>query len=183
MSASAPSKFTKKIHDDLKSYLPFDDEQDFEDASRNLLAQWPEDQIPGTRGQPIWDIKAREMFQGECPATVNPSLWRQTQLNNIHGLFKVTDGLYQVRGYDLANISFVEGEIGWIVIDTGMTADIAIASLKLINDTLGTRPVTGVLYTHSHVDHYGGSRGIISEEEAATKAFRLWRRTGSWKKR
>jgi alkyl sulfatase BDS1-like metallo-beta-lactamase superfamily hydrolase len=171
MSAPKPTvtSHTRAAHAEVLEYLPFDDRQDFEDASRNLIATWPEDQIVGADGTVVWDIKAREMFQGDCPETVNPSLWRQTQLNNIHGLFKITDRVYQVRGYDLANITFVQGDTGWIIIDTGMTAHIAAASLKLANDNLGERPVMGVLYTHSHVDHYGGSRGIITEEEAEAR--------------
>ncbi len=160
---------TAAFHAKLRDYLPFEDRTDFEDASRGFVARWPEDQVPALDGRVAWDIAARGYIEGDCPDTVNPSLWRQAQLNNIHGLFKVCDRLYQVRGYDLANISFVEGDTGWIVLDTGMTADFATAALKLVNDELGVRPVTGVIYTHSHVDHYGGSRGIITEEEAAMR--------------
>ncbi|TNE36138.1 MAG: MBL fold metallo-hydrolase [Alphaproteobacteria bacterium] len=154
---------TRAVHQKFKDWLPFDDTSDFEDASRGLIATIEGDFVPGADGKPIWDTKAREMFQGDCPETVNPSLWRQAQLNNIHGLFKVTDRIYQVRNYDLANITFIEGDTGWVVVDTGLTADVAAASLKLINEQLGERPVTGVIYTHSHVDHYGGSRGIVPE--------------------
>jgi alkyl sulfatase BDS1-like metallo-beta-lactamase superfamily hydrolase len=160
---------TRAFHAKILEDLPFEDRSDFEDASRGLIATWDGDQIPRSDGQVSWDIKAHEYVQGDCPETVNPSLWRQAQLNNIHGLFKVCDGLWQVRGYDLANISFVEGNTGWIVIDTGMTADFAAAALKMANDHLGERPVTGLLYTHSHIDHYGGARAIITEEEAAER--------------
>lgn len=163
------TEFTHAAHAKVRDYLPFEDRTDFDDASRGLIATWPDDQVLRSDGLPSWDIKAHEYLQGECPETVNPSLWRQAQLNNIHGLFKVCDRLYQVRGYDLANISFVEGDTGWIVIDTGMTADFAAAALKMANEHLGTRPVTGVIYTHSHVDHYGGARAIITEEEAAER--------------
>ncbi|MFT5580140.1 MAG: alkyl sulfatase BDS1-like metallo-beta-lactamase superfamily hydrolase [Paraglaciecola psychrophila] len=114
-------------------------------------------------------MRARDYIQEECPDTVNPSLWRQAKLNSIHGLFKVCDRLWQVRGYDLANISFIAGDSGWIVIDTGMTAEFAAAALKMANDELGERPVTGVIYTHSHVDHYGGARAIITEEDAIAR--------------
>lgn len=163
------TKTTAKLHADVLKYLPFDDKTDFEDAKRGFIARWPENKILRSDGQTAWDIEAHEYIQGECPDTVNPSLWRQAQLNNIHGLFKVCDRLWQVRGYDLANISFIAGETGWIVIDTGMTADFAAAALQLANDQLGARPVTGVIYTHSHVDHYGGARAIITEEDAAAR--------------
>jgi len=161
---------TAAVHAQLLDYLPFDDNTDFEDAKRGLIAQWPEDQISRADGQPAWNLRTRDYIQGECPQTVNPSLWRQAQLNSIHGLFKVCDRLWQVRGYDLANISFVAGDSGWIVIDTGMTAEFAAAALKMANDELGERPVTGVIYTHSHVDHYGGARAIITEEDAIARA-------------
>jgi len=160
---------TAAAHAQILDYLPFADNTDFEDANRGLIAQWPEDQISRADGQPSWNLRARDYIQGQCPATVNPSLWRQAQLNSIHGLFKVCDRLWQVRGYDLANISFIAGDSGWIVIDTGMTAEFAAAALKMANDKLGARPVTGVIYTHSHVDHYGGARAIITEEEAIAR--------------
>lgn len=168
-AAPEVTETTRAFHKQVRDYLPFDDRTDFEDASRGLVARWPADQVPALDGRVSWDIAARDYIEADCPETVNPSLWRQAQLNNIHGLFKVCDRLWQVRGYDLANISFVEGDTGWIVIDTGMTADFAAAALKLANDELGERPVTGVIYTHSHVDHYGGSRGILTEEEAAER--------------
>lgn len=164
---------TRAFHARVLDYLPFEDRTDFEDASRGLIATWDGDTIPRFDGLASWDIKAHEYIKGECPETVNPSLWRQAQLNNIHGLFKVCDGLYQVRGYDLANISFVEGKTGWIIIDAGMTADFASAALKLANEHLGERPITGVIYTHSHIDHYGGIRGLISEEEIAERDIPL----------
>lgn len=160
---------TRAFHAKIRDYLPFNDRSDFEDASRGLIATWDGDQVPRADGLPSWDIKAHEYVQGDCPETVNPSLWRQAQLNNIHGLFKVCDGLYQVRGYDLANISFVEGKTGWVVIDTGMTQDFAAAALKMVSEHVGERPVTGLIYTHSHVDHYGGARSIITEEDAAAR--------------
>lgn len=160
---------TAAVHAQLLDYLPFDDNTDFEDATRGLISQWPEDQISRADGKPAWNIRARDYIQEECPDTVNPSLWRQAKLNSIHGLFKVCDRLWQVRGYDLANISFIAGDSGWIVIDTGMTAEFAAAALKMANDELGERPVTGVIYTHSHVDHYGGARAIITEEDAIAR--------------
>ncbi len=160
---------TAALHSKILDYLPFEDQTDFEDARRGFITRWPDEQILRKDGHPSWDINAHEYIYGDCPPTVNPSLWRQAQLNHIHGLFKVTDRLWQVRGYDLANISFIEGATGWILIDTGMTADFAAAALKLVNDTLGERPVTGLIYTHSHVDHYGGSRGIISEEDVIAR--------------
>lgn len=103
----------------------------------------------------------------EAPATVNPSLWRNTQMNHLYGLFEVTDGIYQVRGYDMTNITFIRGDTGWIVFDPLMSIECSQAALELVNQELGERPVTGIIMSHPHVDHYGGIKGIISEEEAA----------------
>jgi alkyl sulfatase BDS1-like metallo-beta-lactamase superfamily hydrolase len=107
-------------------------------------------------------------LEGERPDTVNPSLWRQAQLNAIHGLFQVCDGVFQVRGFDISNITFIEGKEGFIVIDPLTSAEPAAAALKLMREHRGDRPVTGIIYTHSHVDHYGGVHGVLGEGEGAS---------------
>ncbi|MEQ8559120.1 MAG: alkyl sulfatase dimerization domain-containing protein [Henriciella sp.] len=145
--------------------LPLDDQGDVEDAARGFLAAIEEDAILDEEGNTVWSIPQFDFIEGDAPATVNPSLWRQSGLAAKHGLFEVADGIWQVRGYDLSVMSVIEGETGWIIVDPLTVKETSAAALKLVNDTLGERPVTGVLYTHSHADHFGGARGVISEEE------------------
>jgi alkyl sulfatase BDS1-like metallo-beta-lactamase superfamily hydrolase len=143
------------------------DERDFELASRGLLSTIDEP-IPGGFGD-TWNV-TRPNFIGRhdaCPPTVHPSLWRQSQLNSIHGLFEVADGVWQARGYDISNITFIAGTDGWVIIDPLTTVATATACLSLANRTLGERPVTGVIYTHSHADHYGGVAGVTTAEQVA----------------
>ncbi len=149
--------------------LPLDDPADFDDATRGLLARIEADAITDAEDNTVWPIADWTFLEGDAPATVNPSLWRQSRLNAIHGLFELKDGLYQVRGYDLAVMTVIRGDEGWIVVDPLLSAETAAAALDLVNDTLGERPVTGILYTHSHVDHFGGVRGIIAEDEIAER--------------
>ena len=107
-------------------------------------------------------------FIGEdkaAPASVNPSLWRNAQLNTIAGLFKVSDRIYQVRGFDLSNITFIQGDTGWIVFDPLISAETAKAAYDLVSENLGKRAVLAVVYSHSHVDHYGGVRGVVDEAD------------------
>ncbi|MDZ7674800.1 MAG: alkyl sulfatase dimerization domain-containing protein [Acidimicrobiales bacterium] len=155
------------VHADL-------DDADFERANRGLIARHPTGQIEGPVGF-AWDTGRYDFIeQGTAaPDTVNPSLWRQAQLNAIHGLFEVAPGLWQARGYDLSNITFVEGTDGWIVIDPLTSAACARASLDLANQHLGERPVTAVLYTHPHADHFGGVLGVTSEDEVRAGNCRI----------
>ena len=146
--------------------LPFADRADFEDARRGLVARFPEGTIRTTDGKVVWDFDAyRFEASADAPATVNPSLWRLAQLNNEAGLFKVTDRVYQVRGADLANMNIIEGDTGLIVIDTLLTAETARAALDLYYAHRPRKPVLAVIYTHSHVDHFGGVRGIVDEAD------------------
>ncbi|HEA67420.1 MAG TPA: MBL fold metallo-hydrolase [Desulfobacterales bacterium] len=147
--------------------LPFQSMEDFENAKRGFIAELPGGLVKGKSGRkrPHWDLNQYEFLKGDAPDTVNPSLWRQAQLNMKNGLFKVTDRVYQVRGYDLSNISFIEGDTGWIVIDPLVSAETAKAALDLVDRHLGKKPIHTVIYTHSHVDHYGGVRGIVSEAD------------------
>lgn len=141
------------------------DPADFERASRGLIAQHPTGRIEGAWGV-AWDVSKYDFIEpgSENPDTVHPSLWRQAQLNNLHGLFEVAPGIWQARGYDISNITFIEGETGWIVIDPLTVEGCARDCLALANATLGERPVTAVLYTHSHTDHFGGVLGVTSSE-------------------
>lgn len=147
--------------------LPFADRTDFERAARGRLAPPASPQIVGPGGLPAWDLDAYAFLGGEPPPTVHPSLWRQAQLNAIAGLFEVVPGVYQVRGLDLSNVTFIAGDTGWVVVDPLTTAVTARAALDLVTEHLGARPVRAVVYTHSHVDHFGGVRGIVDERDVA----------------
>ncbi|BFV60686.1 alkyl sulfatase dimerization domain-containing protein [Kitasatospora sp. CMC57] len=146
--------------------FPFEDTQDMEDARRGFVATAPEPLIK--EGQRVvWDLEAYGFLAAECPDTVNPSLWRQSRLAADHGLFEVTAGIYQVRGFDLSNMTIVEGERGVLVIDPLISSETAAAALALYRAHRGERPVTAVLYTHSHIDHFGGVRGLLREQDIA----------------
>ncbi len=148
--------------------LPFEDRDDFEDALRGRLGSLSDGVIARTDGRVVWDLDAYDFLAGECPPSVNPSLWRQGQLNAIHGLFEVAEGIYQVRGLDLSNMTIVEGDSGVLVIDPLISCECAAAALALYRRHRGERPVRGLLYTHSHVDHFGGARGVVSSEQVAS---------------
>lgn len=151
-------------HEQLAKSLPLLDEQDFADARRGFIAALRPGVVHAD-GRVAWDNDAYAFLAGEAPATVNPSLWRQSKLTAIQGLFEVAPGLYQVRGLDLSNVSFIEGERGVVVLDPLISAETAAAALGLYRRHRGDRPVTGVIYTHSHADHFGGVRGVVRQED------------------
>lgn len=142
--------------------LPADDGHDFALARRGFLGSIQDADVPGA-----WSQRPFAFLEGERPDTINPSLWRQARLNALHGLFEVTPGVYQVRGFDISNITFIQGREGWIVIDPLTSAQPAAAALELVRRLKGDRPVTAVIYTHSHVDHYGGIMGVLSPDDIA----------------
>ena len=164
---------TRAANEDVLERLPFQDETDFELASRGRIAVPDSLVIPSEAGGIAWDMTGYDFVQGDAPDTVNPSLWRQAKLNGLNGLFEVVDGIYQVRGYDLSNVTFLRGETGWIVIDPLITVESAGAALALVNRELGERPVRAVIYTHSHVDHFGGVRGVTTPEAVASGGVRI----------
>ena len=141
------------------------DPPSFADAQRGFIAA-PKGQIKNADGQVVWDFDAFAFVKGPAPATVNPSLWRQALLNNHVGLFKVRDGIWQLRGFDLANITLIQGKTGWIVVDTGTAQETAAFALAFARQHLGNQPVSAVVFTHSHIDHFGGALGVISAQEA-----------------
>ena len=148
--------------------LPFDDTRDFEDAARGFVATLPEVEIKNAQGRVVWSLRDYAFLaRAEAPPTVNPSLWRQARLNLHHGLFQVTERVYQVRGFDLSNMTLIEGERGVIVVDPLISTEVARAGLDLYRAHRGDRPVTAVIYSHSHTDHYGGVRGVLDEAEVA----------------
>ncbi|HEU5026171.1 MAG TPA: alkyl sulfatase dimerization domain-containing protein [Spirillospora sp.] len=139
----------------------FDDRTDFENAARGKVASLSPGAVRDAGGRVVWDADAYAFLDGPCPESANPSLWRQSQLCAMQGLFEVTDGIYQVRGLDLSNMTLVEGDRGVIVIDPLVSAETAAAALALYREHRGDRPVSGLIYTHSHVDHFGGAEGVV----------------------
>ncbi|MFK8046995.1 MAG: alkyl/aryl-sulfatase [Halioglobus sp.] len=159
---SAPTQATIDANRQVLKELPFEDNQDFEDAERGLIARLPELRVDDEMGQTIWNMSDYDFISGEAPASVNPSLWRQAKLNNLHGLYQVTEGIYQLRGFDLANITLIEGKTGWIVVDPGTATETAAAAWKFASEHLDNKPIVSVIFTHSHIDHYGGVLGLLN---------------------
>lgn len=162
-----PSKFTLELQNGLRKSLPFDDQRDFEEAKKGFIAAPSYKQIKAEAGNVAWDMGSYDyLLQGKDFDSINPSLQRQAILNMAYGLYEVLPGkIYQVRGFDLANISFIKGDTGWIVFDPLTAKETARAALDLINEKLGSRPVTAVVYSHSHADHFGGVRGVVDEAD------------------
>ncbi|MCP5027609.1 MAG: MBL fold metallo-hydrolase [Actinomycetia bacterium] len=169
------SLHTSAANNSVAHRLPLADRVDFDRAERGWLVSHPTGVITSPGGRTVWDISSHDFERNSAPApgTVNPNLWRQAQLNALHGLFEVTDGVWQVRGYDLSNITLMAGDEGWVIIDPLTSEETAAAALELANDTLGARPVTAVIYTHSHIDHFGGVRGVISDDDVETGRVRV----------
>lgn len=170
---SAPSSFTVDINRNVSRALPISDQQDFEDARRGFIATGKDVVVIDAGGAEVWNLPAYDFIQGDAPASVNPSLWRQASLNKINGLFKVTDRVFQVRGYDLSNMSIIEGDTGWIIVDPLTSQETAAAALALAQEHLGVKPIVAVIFTHSHIDHFGGVFGVISEEQYRAGEVRI----------
>jgi len=165
---------TRAANAAVHSELPFDDRSDFERAARGLIARPSESRILHSRGYPVWDLAPFEFLKSdEVPATVHPSLWRQGQLNLSHGLFEVAENFYQVRGLDLSNITFIRGRSGWIIIDPLTSTETARAALELLFEHKEEAPVLAVIYTHSHVDHFAGVRGVVDEADVLAGKVRI----------
>jgi alkyl sulfatase BDS1-like metallo-beta-lactamase superfamily hydrolase len=159
---------TIKANKSVLESLPFSDRQDFENAQRGFIAKPDVVTIKNAEGRTVWDLEEYKKYisiDKPSPDTVNPSLWRNSQLVMQHGLFEVTKNIYQVRGFDLSNITFVKGKTGWIVFDPLISPETAKAALDFINEELGTRPVVGIVYSHSHIDHYGGAPGLVTQAD------------------
>lgn len=170
---TSPTEETARFNAEFGKELVLNDQQDFDDAQRGMIAKNPDLRIKNAQGEFVWDQPAYEFMQGDAPASVNPSLWRQGKLNNIHGLFKVTEGIYQIRGHDLANMTLIQGKTGWIIVDPLTAEETASSALELAYKHLGDKPIQAIIFTHNHIDHFGGVLGIISEEEAKAKKVRI----------
>jgi len=159
---------TLKVNAQFAKDLKLDDAQDFEDAKRGFIAR-PSGKILAADGSVLHDFDAYKFIEGKAPDTVNPSLWRHALLNAQIGLFKVTDGVYQLRGFDVANITLVEGKTGWIVVDALTSRESAAAAMAFARQHLGNKPVMALVFTHSHIDHFGGALGVVGPEEIAQR--------------
>ncbi len=165
---------TERANAAMRAAMAMNDKQDFEDAARGKLAELADPLVKGADGRTVYDTGRYRFVKGDAPASVNPSLWREQALNAQAGFFKVAEGIYQIRGYDLANMTLVETRNGWIVIDTLFTEDMARAGLKLAMQTLkSSKPVVAVIYTHSHADHFGGIRGVVDEADVRSGKVKL----------
>jgi alkyl sulfatase BDS1-like metallo-beta-lactamase superfamily hydrolase len=162
---------TRAAHERTRAELDFSDTVSFDDARRGFIATIPDAHIPADSGGVAWTMREHGFLDGQASDTVNPSLWRQAQLNRIHGLFKVTERIYQVRGFSLANVTFVEGDSGVILIDPLTFTEHARAALALYTAHRGERPLKAIVYTHSHRDHYGGVRGVASPEQVQSEGI------------
>ena len=165
-----PSKYTIELQQQLRSSLPFEDKQDFEEMKKGFIAAPEYRQIMADAGHVAWDIGKYDYLlnEGENYDSIHPSLQRQALLNMNYGLYEVMEGVYQIRGYDLANITFIKGDTGWIIFDPLTCKETARAALKFINEQLGERPVVAVVFSHSHGDHFGGVRGVVDEKDVTS---------------
>jgi len=170
-----PSKFTIELQNGLRKTLPFEDKRDFEEAKKGFIAAPPYKQIMADAGHVAWDMGSYEFLLTDKEYdSIHPSLQRQAVLNMAYGLYEVLPGkIYQVRGYDLANISFIKGDTGWIVFDPLTAKETAAAALKFINEKIGERPVVAVVYSHSHADHFGGVRGVVDEADVKSGKVKI----------
>ncbi len=166
-SLTTASEYTIASNKAFADNLDLDDQQDFDDARRGMVAEAPNTALISKNGVQVWDASAYDFIQGEAPDTVNPSLWRQAKLNNIRGLFKVDEGIYQLRGFDLANTSLIKSDSGWILVDPLTTLETTEAAMAFAEQHLGKIKLTGVIFTHSHIDHFGGVLALINTQLAA----------------
>lgn len=171
---------TKQANDALYNQLPFSDNTDFTNAHKGFIAALPQDIIKGEQGNVIWNPQQYAFIKegDKSPDTVNPSLWRQSQLINISGLFEVTDGVYQIRNLDLSNMTIIEGKEGITIVDPLVSAETAKIGMDLYYKNRGKKPVIAVIYTHSHVDHYGGVRGVVDEADVKAGKVKIYAPAG-----
>src|SRR5438552_3795163 len=174
IAAKGPEPATLKANAESTKTLPFANRQDFDDAMRGFIGTTPDALVTGSGPRPVWSMKPYDFLkQNEPVDSVNPSLWRQAQLNGIHGLFKVTDRVYQVRGFDIANMTIIEGNTSLIIIDPLTTTETAHAALELYYQHRPKKRVGTVIYSHNHGDHFGGVKGVISEADVAVGKVRV----------
>lgn len=167
LSPKPASAATVAAQQAVAAALPQEDGRDAAFAAQGFVASAADPVIRDPAGKPVWNVAAYDWVQGAAPASVNPSLWREVGLLKQHGLFAVADGVWQVRGFDVSNMTVIRGATGWVLVDPLTTKETAAAALALVNAQLGVRPVSAVIYSHSHADHFGGVRGVIAEADVA----------------
>lgn len=160
-----PTEITKNFNENLRKSLPFDNNIDFKEVEKGLIDTTEDLIIKGKLLDEIWNLKDYNFLKDDWKSTVNPSLWRQAQLNLCNGLFEVCESVFQVRGYDISNITIIEGETGIIIIDPLVSEESAKSAMELYYKNRGEKTVKAVIYTHSHIDHYGGVKGVVNQEE------------------
>lgn len=170
---SAPSPTTVAAQAEAAKGLPAEDGLDLQEAERGLIAREASLTVTNSEGGEVYSASGYDFTQGNYPDSVHPGLWRQAKLNSLHGLYKVTDGIYQLRGYDLAVMSLIESRNGWIVVDPLTSRETASRAMAFARQHLGNKPVVAIIFTHSHVDHFGGALAIASPEEVAAGKVRV----------
>ena len=158
---------------DARRRVAADDRQDFADARRGFIASRTDSVIRNAAGEPLIDLAAYDFLRAAAPSTVNPSLWRQAQILTMHGLFEVDKGIYQVRGFDVSTVTFIDAGPGWIVVDPLTSVEAARAAFELLTQHLGSKPVLAVIYSHSHADHYGGVLGVTTRAAVAAGTVQI----------
>lgn len=156
---------TKELRERILRELPFSNRQDFDFAGRGFVATREDPAIKDDNGRVVFDLSSYNFLKGEAPESANPSLWRQAQVITRNGLFKVHERIYQVRGFDVSNVSFILTDRGYIVVDPLMSVECARAAFDLVKKHIGDRRVVAVVYSHSHVDHFGGVAGVVAEDD------------------
>jgi alkyl sulfatase BDS1-like metallo-beta-lactamase superfamily hydrolase len=168
------TSYTQKSNDKVQTLLPFENRTDFANANKGFIGTIDAGIIKNAQGKMSYNMKQYDFLQEEAPDTVNPSLWRQGQLNRINGLFKVSEGIYQIRGFDLSNMTLIKGNTGWIIIDPLLTPETSSAGMKLVEKHLGKRPVSAIIISHSHIDHFGGIRGVVDEADVISGKVQIY---------
>ena len=160
------AEYTVQVNSAVYSLLDFSDTSEYENATRGLIDAPEVLELKDTEGNVVWSQAAYRFLEDydKAPDTVNPSLWENTRNNHAYGLFEVCEGIYQVRGYDMANLTVVKGDTGWILFDPLMSVECAQAAMKLIEKNLGSYPIKAVIISHPHADHFGGILGVMKEE-------------------
>ncbi len=171
----AATEYTVEINSAVYSVLDFDDKTEYEFATKGLIDAPKELELKDADGNTVWSQKAYSFVDNyaECPDTVNPSLWENTKNNHAYGLFEVCENIYQVRGYDMANLTLIRGDTGWVIFDPLMSVECTQAAMQLVEKNLGKLPVKAVVISHPHIDHFGGIAGVISEEQVADSNLSL----------
>lgn len=164
-SSKPASNVTIAAQASERASLPKDNGKDAQFAAQGFIATRTDPIIRNKDGKPVWNLAAYDWLKGDAPPTVNPSLWRHMTILRKNGLFKLADGMWQVRGFDVSNMTVIAGKTGWILIDPLTNRETSAVALELVNQQLGARPIVAVIYTHSHADHFGGIRGIVSPED------------------